>query len=157
MYGSYGSYSSMSSMYGPMDLSSSNIRAHDASCAFPSWPQRESLSDTEHDMPRATSYLSDDDLFLSDPFEDDSRSVCSGSSSSSPSADAVDSPPQITAEELMRQERERAALQREYLRQVKLDKDKRRQTALRTRRGSSKKGSKTKTCAPMTTISETGE
>lgn len=159
MYGSYGSYSSMSAMSAPMDITSSNnIRTHDASCAFPSWPRRSSLSDSEHEEPRATSFLSDDDLFLSDAFDDDVRSVSSTSSTSStssPAAAAV-SPPRISEEELLRMERERVTMQREYIRQVKQEKERRRQTVLRARRSSPKKSPKAKP-ACLTTITETGE
>ncbi|KND94369.1 hypothetical protein TOPH_01271 [Tolypocladium ophioglossoides CBS 100239] len=156
MYGSYGSYSSMSAMSAPMDITSNNNRTHDASCAFPSWPRRLSLSDSEQEEPRATSFLSDDDLFLSDPFDDDVRSVSSTSSASSPFAAAVESPPRISEEELLRMERERVAVQREYVRQVKQEKERRRQTVLRARRSSPKKSPKTKS-ACLTTITETSE
>ncbi|EQK99302.1 hypothetical protein G6O67_005813 [Ophiocordyceps sinensis] len=155
MYGSYGSYSSLGTMSAPLDFTSSNIRTHDASCAFPSWPRRSSLSDSEHEEPRATSFLSDDDLFLSDPFDDDARSVSSASSASSPFA--VVSPPRLSDEEVMRMERERAATQREILRQVKQEKERRRQTGLRSRRSSTKKSPKPTKPACLTTISETCE
>ncbi|KJZ80193.1 hypothetical protein HIM_00043 [Hirsutella minnesotensis 3608] len=156
MYGSYGSYSSMSAMSAPLDITSTNIRTHDASCAFPSWPRRSSLSDSEHDEPRATSFLSDDDLFLSDPFDDDLRSISSSSSASSPFA-TVDSPPRVSEEELLRLERERVAMQREILRQVKQEKERRRQTALRARRSTPKKSPKSSKNACLTTISEATE
>ncbi|PNY29673.1 Uncharacterized protein TCAP_00411 [Tolypocladium capitatum] len=156
MYGSYGSYSSMSAMSAPMDITSNNIRTHNASCAFPSWPRRSSLSDSEHEEPRATSFLSDDDLFLSDPFDDDVRSVSSTSSASSPLATAMESPPRISEEELLLMERERVTMQREYIRQVKQEKERRRQTVLRARRSSPKKSPKTQS-ACLTTITETGE
>ncbi|RDA84238.1 hypothetical protein CP532_0132 [Ophiocordyceps camponoti-leonardi (nom. inval.)] len=152
----YGSYSSMSSICAPLDFSSTNIRTHDASCAYPSWPRRSSLSDSDHEEPHATSFLSDDDLFLPDPFDDDAHSVSSSGSVSSPSATAVDSPPRLSDEELMRIERDRVALQREILRQVKQEKERRRQMALRSRRGSSKKSPKAKS-AGLTTITEASE
>ncbi|KAM4059213.1 hypothetical protein HRG_007925 [Hirsutella rhossiliensis] len=155
MYGSHGSYSSLSTMSAPLDFTSTNIRTHDASCAFPSWPRRSSLSDSEHEEPHATSFLSDDDLFLSDPFDDDARSVSSASSASSPFA--VASPPRLSDEEVMRMERDRAAMQREILRQVKQDKERRRQTVLRARRGSAKKSPKPTKPACLTTINETSE
>ncbi|PHH71451.1 hypothetical protein CDD83_5168 [Cordyceps sp. RAO-2017] len=156
MYGSYGSYSSMSTISPPLDFTSANIRTHDASCAFPSWPRRASLSEAEHeDEPRPTSFLSDDDLGLLEPFDDDARSVSSVSSASSPLAAAA-SPPRLSDEDFLRMERDRIALQREMLRQVKLDKERRRQTALRSRRNSSKKSPKAKT-ACLTTITEAGE
>ena len=155
MYGSYGSYSSMSAMSAPMDITPNNIRTHDASCAFPSWPRRSSLSDSDHGETRATSFLSDDDLFLCDPFEDDVRSVSSTSSTSSPTAAAI-SPPRISEEELLRMEYERVTMQREYIRQVKQEKERRRQTVLRARRGSPKKSPKAKP-ACLTTITESSE
>ncbi|KAJ6441793.1 Membrane protein [Purpureocillium lavendulum] len=156
MYGSYGSYSSMSATSAPMDITPINLRSHDASCAYPSWPRRSSLSDSEHEEPRATSFLSDDDLFLSDPFDDDSHSISSSSTVSSPFATAIESPPRISEEELMRIEREKVAMQREFIRQVKQEKERRRQAALRARRSSPKKSPKNKP-ACLTTITETAE
>lgn len=156
MYGSYGSYSSMGAMSAPMDITPSNLRAHNSACAFPSWPRRSSLSDSEHEEPRATSFLSDDDLFLSDPFDDDAHSVSSSSTVSSPFATAIDSPPRISDEELLRMEREREAMQREFVRQVKQEKERRRQAALRARRSSPKKSPKPKS-AGLTTITEAVE
>ncbi|PHH68276.1 hypothetical protein CDD80_117 [Ophiocordyceps camponoti-rufipedis] len=146
MYGSYGSYSSLSSVCAPLDIS--NMRTHDASCAYPSWPRRASLSDSDEEA-RPTSFLSDDDLFLPDPFDDDARSVSSSGSGGS-------SAPRLSDEELMRLDRDRAALQREMLRQVKLEKERRRQMASRARRGSAKKSPKAK-AAGLTTITEAGE
>ncbi|OAQ73274.1 hypothetical protein VFPPC_12969 [Pochonia chlamydosporia 170] len=156
MYGSYGSYSSMSAMSAPLDIPFNNIRNQDSTCAFPSWPRRSSLSESEHEEPRATSYLSDDDLFLSDPFDDDVRSVSSSSSSSSPSTAVMNSPPRISDEEFLRLECERVARQKEFLRQVKLEKERRRQAALRSRRSSPKKSPKLKH-ASLTTITESSE
>ncbi|KAL0941027.1 uncharacterized protein CTRU02_203790 [Colletotrichum truncatum] len=152
MYGSYGSYSSMSavSITAPIDIAPSNMLAHDRSCAFPSWPRRDTLADFDGES-RATSYLSDEDLFPQD-FEDDTHSVASSASFSSPSSRS----PQITEAELLEMERERMALQREAMRCVMLEKERRRQQALRqkqTRRGSSKKSPKSKQ-AVMTPIAE---
>lgn len=155
MYGSYGSYSSMSVMSAPLDIPFNNIRNRDSSCAFPSWPRRSSLSDSEHEEPRATSYLSDDDLFLSDPFDDDAGSISSASSSSSLTT-AVMSSPRIADEEFLRLECERVARQKEFLRQVKVEKERRRQAALRSRRSSPKKSPKSKN-ASLTTITESCE
>lgn len=139
-----------------MDIGSRNsLSSCDAHCAFPSWPRRESLSESDR-VERPTSYLSDDDLFLSDPFDDDARSVSSASSSGSP---AAMSPPQpISDFELMEMQRERLALQKEYLRQMVLEKEQRRRAAQRQQKkrsssGSSKKSPKSKLSA-MTPIME---
>lgn len=156
MFGSYGSYSSMSAMSAPMDIPFSNSNSHDAVCAFPSWPRRESLSDSEHEVPRATSYLSDDDLFLSDPFDDDNHSVSSSSSSSSPATGGMHSPPRISEEEFLRMEHERVTAQKEFIQQIKIEKERRRQAALRMRRSSPKKSPRAKQ-APLTTITESAE
>lgn len=77
MYGSYGSYSSLTpAMDIPSRSGSYHSTSHfDASCAFPSWPRRESLSSSpsspaaaREQMSRTSSYLSDEDLeFLSEP------------------------------------------------------------------------------------------
>lgn len=159
MYGSYGSYSSMGaiSITAPMDITSNNMLAHDRSCAFPSWPRRDSLTSSESDRP--TSYLSDEDLFLPDTFEDDSHSI-SGTSSNA-------SPPQMAADEFLeleQLERQREAMQREAaLRYIMNEKERRRQQAARRQRAmgqsrsssssSSKKGSKSK-LASMTSANE---
>ncbi|KHN99189.1 uncharacterized protein MAM_02887 [Metarhizium album ARSEF 1941] len=156
MYGSYGSYSSMSAMSTPLDIPFNHIRNQDSTCAFPSWPRRSSLSESEHEEPRATSYLSDDDLFLSDAFDDEVGSISSSSSSSSPATIAVNSPPHISDEEFFRLECERVARQKEFLRQVKMEKERRRQAALRARRSTPKKSPKVKH-ASLTTIAESSE
>ncbi|KAK5997276.1 hypothetical protein PT974_02631 [Cladobotryum mycophilum] len=156
MYGSYGSYSSMSSMSSPIDITPSSLRGHDAACAFPSWPRRSSLSESDHEE-RATSYLSDDDLFLSDPFDDDVHSIASSSASSSPAA--MPSPPRLSDAEILEMHREKLALQRECVRQVMLEKERRRQAVKSKKRSSSsssKKSSKTK-LTNMAPISEDGE
>lgn len=166
MYGSFGSYSSMSSVTftAPMDITSSNMLAHDRSCAFPSWPHRDSLSSSDSERP--TAYLSDDDLFPSDPFEDDVHSI---SSSGSGSAAVSISP--AAEDELLRMERERQALQREAaLRYIINEKERRRQAMLskrqRVRQGpsaanvasSSKKSPKSNSkLASMTPITEAVE
>ncbi|UPL00538.1 hypothetical protein LCI18_011472 [Fusarium solani-melongenae] len=149
MFGSYGSYSSMCSSSAPMDITSrSSFTSHDSACAFPSWPRRESLSESDREE-RPTSYLSDDDLFLPDPFDDDARSVSSaGSSSASPNV--------ISDFELLQAERERqAAMQREFIRVVAMEKERRRAAAARKQRRSSsnKKSPKTK----LTSIQESAE
>ncbi|WYZ36576.1 hypothetical protein EsH8_II_000082 [Colletotrichum jinshuiense] len=153
MYGSYGSYSSMSaiSISAPIDIAPSNMLAHDRSCAFPSWPRRDTLADFDGE-PRATSFLSDEDLFPQD-FEDDAHSVSSAGSFSSPNSRS----PQINEAALLEMERERMALQREALRCVMLEKERRRQAAIQQkksqRRGSSKKSPKNK-MASMAPIAE---
>ncbi|KAI9158637.1 hypothetical protein HJFPF1_06635 [Paramyrothecium foliicola] len=157
MYGSYGSYSSMSVLSAPMDITSSNLRAHDATCAFPSWPRRSSLSDSDR-QERATSFLSDDDLFLSDPFEDDAHSVSSTSSASSPGL--MESPPHVMADVVMDAQRHQAAMQRELMRQVVSEKERRRQQQAMMkksqRRSSPKKSPKSK-LSSMTPIQENAE
>ncbi len=50
--------------HGAMDISFNNMKAHDASCAFPSWPRRSSLDNEGSQRP--TSFFSDDELFLCD-------------------------------------------------------------------------------------------
>ncbi|KAK2598124.1 hypothetical protein QQS21_005756 [Conoideocrella luteorostrata] len=143
-------------MSAPLDIPFNTIRNHNSSCAFPSWPRRSSLSESEHEEPRATSYLSDDDLFLSDPFDDDGRSVSSSSSSSSPATVTMNPPPRISDKEFLRMECERVTLQKEFLRQVKMEKERRRQVALKARRSSPKKSPKPKQASLMT-IAESGE
>lgn len=120
MWGSYGSYSSMSSTLSsaPMDIKSSYLHSHDAPCAFPSWPRRSSLDGSDRERP--TAFLSDDDLFLGDPFDDDLASISSPSSSSS----AASSPQnvgldELTGEQILQMEMQRAAAmhhpQRDYV------------------------------------------
>ena len=158
MYSPYGSYSGMSA---PMDIGAGpqGTRTQDASCAFPSWPRRSSLSDSE-DEKRPSSYLSDADLYLSDPFEDDARSVSSAGSSSSSQPSP---PPQITDAELLEMERERLAYQREVVRFLVSEKERRRQALKKQRRssstsssgsGSSKKSPKSAKLSAMTPIAE---
>ncbi|KAI1339918.1 hypothetical protein F5Y15DRAFT_58720 [Xylariaceae sp. FL0016] len=166
MYSPYGSYSSMSSATQPLDIGSGSFLTRDssyhASCAYPSWPQRSCLSDSVFREERATSYLSDDDLFPRDPLvDDDARSVSSAGSSSTV---ASASPPALTSqEELLALEAHQAAMQREALRFIVNEKERRRQQAKRQRRSSggaasssSKKSPKAKS-PNMTSIAETGE
>ncbi|KAI0147748.1 hypothetical protein GGR57DRAFT_243846 [Xylariaceae sp. FL1272] len=141
MYSPYGSYSSMSSNTQPMDITSNSYFSRDAgyhaSCAFPSWPQRSSLMNESPEQ-RATSYLSDDDLFPCGPLEDD-ISVSSGGSTAATS-------PLINEEEILEMQRQKMMLQREALKHVLYEKERRRQQQkMRQRRsssGSSKKGPK---------------
>ncbi|KAJ9132233.1 hypothetical protein NKR19_g9383 [Coniochaeta hoffmannii] len=170
MYGSpYGSYSGMSA---PMDITPSNhySRSQDASCAFPSWPRRASLSESDSHCERATSYLSDEDLFPSDweaDYHSDARSVSStNSSSSTPQQDHHHHQPYqpgaISEADVLELQRERAAYQREVMRFLALEKERRRAAAAATRKtkprsgssSSSKKGSPKSKLAAMTPIAE---
>ena len=153
-YRSFSPYgSSTTSMSSPMDITPSPFSTHapDASCAFPSWPRRSSLCDYDASEERATSYLSDEDLFPQD-FEDDARSE-SSHSSGSPSQ----SPPvPITAHaDVLEMQRQRAAYQREVMRLLMAEKEQRRRQAPKRRSSSSssKKGHKSKPAA-MTPIAE---
>ncbi|KAH0532527.1 hypothetical protein TsFJ059_001206 [Trichoderma semiorbis] len=152
MFGSYSSYSSVSTMSTAIDISPSNLRTRDASCAFPSWPRRESLSEFDREE-RATSFLSDDDLLLSDPFDSDSHSIASSSASSSPIM--MQSPPRLTDAEVLEMQREKLALQRECMRQIMLEKERRKQASKKKSRSASsaKKSPKSKLVS-MTPISE---
>ncbi|KAG6006357.1 hypothetical protein E4U43_000448 [Claviceps pusilla] len=156
MYGSYGSYSILTTMSTPLGISFNQIRSHDSSCAYPSWPRRSSLSDSDDDEPQATSYLSDDDLYFSGPFDDDNRSVSSSSSPPPPNRAATGLV--VTEEEFLQRECERVTMQKEYLRQIKLEKERRRQLALRARKSSPRKSPKNKQAAAgLTTIVESTE
>ncbi|KAH7146419.1 hypothetical protein EDB81DRAFT_492574 [Dactylonectria macrodidyma] len=156
MFGSYGSYSSMCAASAPMDISSRSLSSHDSACAFPSWPRRSSLSESDREE-RPTSYLSDDDLFLSDPFDDDTRSVSSAGSASSPahSQGAISPPHIMTDAEFLEMERERLAMQREFVRGIVTEKERRRAAARKQRKSSpsSKKSPKSK-LASMAPIAE---
>ncbi|KAG5983059.1 hypothetical protein E4U55_000901 [Claviceps digitariae] len=156
MYGSYGSYSLLSTMSEPFDTSFNTIRSHDSSCAYPSWPRRSSLSDSEDEDTPATSYLSDDDL-LSSPSDDDNNSVSSSSNPPSPNMDSANRTGVVSEEEILRRECVRVTMQKEYLRQIKLERDRRRQLALRARKGSPRKSPKNKQAAALATITESGE
>lgn len=126
MYGSYGSYSSTPAMEIPSRSgtyhSSSTL---DASCAFPSWPRRDSLCDGF--TPRASSYISDEDLlFASEPVfaPEDAQSVSSyGSGTPSPQLVPVHL---VTDEEIEEMRREQAMRQREYIAVVMREKEQRR-------------------------------
>ncbi|KAK4065132.1 hypothetical protein V8C34DRAFT_305159 [Trichoderma compactum] len=152
MFGSYSSYSSVSTMSTAIDISPSNLRTRDASCAFPSWPRRESLSEFDREE-RATSFLSDDDLLLSDPFDSDSHSIASSSASSSPIM-MMQSPPRLTDAEVLEMQREKLALQRECMRQIMLEKERRKQASKKKSRSASAKKSPKSKLASMTPISE---
>ncbi|KAM7208616.1 hypothetical protein V8F20_001039 [Naviculisporaceae sp. PSN 640] len=150
---SYTSYSGSSFISSPMDIAPSpfSSRGADATCAFPSWPRRTSLCEADAEE-RATSYLSDEDLFPTD-FEDDSRSV-----SSSGSLSPIQSPPAMTEAELLEAQRERAAYQREVMRFLLAEKERRRQAPKRrsssgSKSSNSKKSPKSK-LSSMTPIAE---
>ncbi|KAI2642360.1 hypothetical protein GGS21DRAFT_302067 [Xylaria nigripes] len=157
MYSPYGSYSSMSSNSQPLDIAPSSYLSRDAtyhaSCAFPSWPQRSSLMDSAVEE-RATSYLSDDDLFPSDPLNsDDAHSISSGSSTASTS-------PFVSDEELLAMQelqRQKMAIQREAIKQLLIEKERRKQQAKRQRRSGSSKKSSPKSKDIMAPITENGE
>ncbi|OTA57179.1 hypothetical protein K449DRAFT_437454 [Hypoxylon sp. EC38] len=135
MYSPYGSYSSMSSAAQPMEIPTSSYLSHNyntaytASCAFPSWPQRSSLTDS-HEQ-RATSYLSDDDLF---PFDDsdDAHSVSSAGSTTPTSPVAA-----VNEADLLQMQREQMAMQREAIKFLLSEKERRRQQMKKQRRSSS--------------------
>ncbi|KAJ8123870.1 hypothetical protein ONZ43_g272 [Nemania bipapillata] len=141
----------------PLDISRSSYLSRDAayhaSCAFPSWPQRSSLMDSTREE-RATSYLSDDDLFPIDPISDDNHSISSGSSTASAS-------PFVSEEELLEIQRQKMAMQREAIKHLLNEKERRRQQYKRAKKGnsgSSKKSSSSKTKQDqMTPITEVGE
>lgn len=172
MYGSYGSYSSMSStgaMSIAMDITPSNLRSHDPTCAFPSWPRRSSLGESDSDSPaytRPTSYLSDDDLFFctsnasSDPFDESPSSSTTSSARSS-----------LEMERELDMQRERERVQREqFVRQAVLEKEKERRRAQQAmmrraqmgaqqqqRRSSPKKNSSSSKSSKLTSIVEAKE
>ncbi|KAI1388940.1 uncharacterized protein F4822DRAFT_262704 [Hypoxylon trugodes] len=163
MYSPYGSYSSMSSPAQPMEIPTNSYlfssRDYSASCAFPSWPQRSSLTNEEQEQPyqRASSYLSDDDLFPCDGFEDDAHSVSSAGSTTptSPTAVAEDA-----AEMLRIQREQQMAVQREAVKFLLNEKERRRQQLKRQRRGSggsSKKSTPKSKQAHLDAIAEAGE
>lgn len=163
-FGSFGSYSSLSStLSAPMSISSGNLRQHDATCAFPSWPRRSSLDSDDSERP--TSFLSDDDL-MGDPFEDDAHSISSaaGSAASSPHQQPT-MVQQPTEEELFAMQRQRVAMERDLVRHIISEKERKRQArkaaaaaaALNHRRSSPKKGSPRSKLTNMTPIAEAGE
>lgn len=166
MYGSsYGSSSSSSSysssytsstsgfMSSPMDIAPSpfSTRGPDACLAFPSWPRRSSLCDYDASEERATSYLSDEDLFM-DVFEDDTRSESSHSSASPSQSPLAQGPTEAQLYEMLRQQE---AHQREMMRLMQAEKERRRRQAAKKRSGSSssRKATKSKLTA-MTPIAE---
>ncbi|KAF2999156.1 hypothetical protein G7054_g13865 [Neopestalotiopsis clavispora] len=163
MYGSYGSYSSMSSVTQPLDIGPSSYLSspsayHQSSCAFPSWQRPE----------RASSYLSDDDLLDLD--EVDSRSMTSHSSASSAASGSPyqtnmigGSAAMLDEDNFLHMQREQqAAMNREAIRLVVAEKERRKQQAQLAKRarrgsgGSAKKSPKAKSGA-MAPIDEAVE
>ncbi|KAL1902147.1 hypothetical protein Cpir12675_000047 [Ceratocystis pirilliformis] len=160
MCGSFGSYSSMgASAWEPINISSSSSstsRTDDAnSCAYPSWPRRDSLSSNEHTIPN--SFLSDDDLFLLSD-SDDLRSESSFGSGSPAEDDntLVMSPNnrflecqrerEVLYAEQQYQRQQQRIQQREMIKMVQLEKERRKAAAKKTRR--------TKKNVKLTSISE---
>ncbi|KAI0385641.1 hypothetical protein F5Y04DRAFT_276975 [Hypomontagnella monticulosa] len=164
MYSPYGSYSSMSSAAQPMEIPTSSYlynshnAAYSASCAFPSWPRRSSLTDsTQHEGERASSYLSDDDLFPCDGLEDDYAHSISSAGSTTPT-----SPAAHDEADILQMQREQMAMQREAIKFLLNEKERRRQQLKRQRKSSSggsssKKSSPKNKPAHLDAIAETGE
>lgn len=169
MYGSFGSYSSMSIGSAPMSISTS-VTSRDESCAFPSWPRRSSLSSSDKDAsyePRASSYLSDDDLFLYDEptssgsESDDSRSVSSAGSASPPTLGLVLASPARHAPseaEILEAQRQRLNVRRDLIRMVQQEKERRKQSSKSRRAAAAAKKSTSKarnySMAPITEAEE---
>ncbi|KAL2155270.1 hypothetical protein VTH82DRAFT_11 [Thermothelomyces myriococcoides] len=180
MYGSYSSSSSPSSSFDsftssgpyssmsmPMDIAprSSSRRGPDPECAYPSWPRRSSLGEGDSEE-RASSYITDDELYM-DVFDDDACSVSSQGTSSparSPAADVIPAAPVMTEAEFLQLQREQLAYQREMRRillaekelrrrQAEADAQRRRTAGPKRRTNSSRKTVKSKLSA-MTTIAE---
>lgn len=137
MYGSYASYSSMAAVASPMDIGPgyNSSRSADDSCAFPSWPRRQTLSESDRcgDDGRATSYLSDEDLFPSDPFDASASDDASSISSNSPFSSGSSSPHLLTETDMLEIERQRQAYQRDVMRFLVSEKERRRQQMRRQR------------------------
>lgn len=153
-----------------MDITPSSLRSHDATCAFPSWPRRSSLGESDSDdssYSRPTAFLSDDDLFFctsnvsADPFDESAASSSSSASSARSSLEME--------REMDLQQRERERAQREqFLRQAILDKERERrrhQQAMmrRAQMGGQRKASPSKKSSSsqknnkLTSIAETKE
>lgn len=125
----------------------------DASCAFPSWPRRDSLTDDRH-TPRASSYISDEDLaFLSEPVfaDEDARSVSSyGSGTPSPQLAPVR---HISDDEIEEMRREQAMRQREYVAVVMREKEQRRRQQAAKAAKAAKRSSSRKAASPKSKLS----
>lgn len=181
MYGSYGSYSSMGSLSQPLDISgsgsylsrpapSTSSYYHQSSCAYPSWPQRSSLDSPDFEE-RASSYLSDDDLLYESDLVSSPASatmeVGSVSSSSSSSSGAPAAPnhgnflglnPPPAEDDVLALQQQQMALQREAVRMLVAERERRRQAFKKSRARTSynKKSAKGKK-ADMAPITESGE
>ncbi|KAL2180116.1 uncharacterized protein P884DRAFT_193277 [Thermothelomyces heterothallicus CBS 202.75] len=153
-------------MSAPTDIaprSSSSRRGPDPECAYPSWPRRSSLGEGDSEE-RASSYITDDELFM-DVFDDDACSVSSSQGSGSParSPAVVPAAPVMTEAEFLQLQREQLAYQREMRRILLAEKELRRRQAEadaqrrrpgpKRRTSSSRKATKSKLSA-MTTIVE---
>lgn len=152
MYGSYGSYTLPSSPItsattsSPLDISPSTLRTD--TCAFPSWPRRSALS-SPCPEPRASSYLSDDDLFFpsSSPDDDDATSVSSSGSGSS-FASPVGAVEVLSGSQLMEEAMRRQAA-KEYVRGLVLEKERKRAAKKGPRRGSGGSKKSKRAMAPI--------
>lgn len=166
MYGSYGSYSSTPAMEIPNRSNTYHSSAHhDASCAFPSWPRRDSLTD-DHRSPRASSYISDEDLlFLSEPvFADDDAHSESSYGSGTPSPKFAPAVMHISDEDIEEMRREQALRQREYMAAVMREKEQRRRRQAAKNKKAAGAGSRKAVSPPpksklsaMTPIAEAAE
>ncbi|AEO71435.1 uncharacterized protein THITE_2123780 [Thermothielavioides terrestris NRRL 8126] len=160
-YNSVTSHSVFSSMSSPLDIAprSSSRRGPDHECAYPSWPRRSSLGEHDASEERATSYITDEELFLGES-EDD---ACSVSSQGSSSTVHSPQPPALTEAEFLQLQREQLAYEREVRRLLLAEKElrrrqaeqdhRRRQAAIKRRAASASKKGKSKLSA-MTTIVE---
>ncbi|EPE06269.1 hypothetical protein F503_02397 [Ophiostoma piceae UAMH 11346] len=168
MFGSYSSYSSMSTvqMTTPIDIGASTAGSSTV-CAFPSWPRRSYLDDHNSS---ASSFLSDEDLFLDDfdtcSFSSSSSSRSSSNASSiSPPADWCQAaepfvaqvqaePQQPTEEEYLEIQRQRQAYQRELVRSVLKEKETRKQARRQRRAATGPSTTSSKKSNKLTAISE---
>lgn len=171
MYGSYGSYSCTPAMEIPSRSGRNNNNHHtsthyDDSCAFPSWPRRDSLSGNTTTTPRASSYLSDEDLaFLSEPVfatndnnsnHYDARSA--SSSYSTPSPQLAPTVRHISDEEIEELRREQALRQREYIAVVMREKElRKRAKAAKAKRAAAKKGASSASPSPKVKLAAIAE
>lgn len=173
MFGSYGSYSSTPAVAIPCRSNTYHSSSHiDASCAFPSWPRRDSLMSSAglEEQSRTSSYISDEDLeFLSEPVfpDEDARSVCSygsGASGSGTPSPLLAPVRHLSHDEIEEMRREQAMRQREYVAVVMREKEqRRRQQAARAAKAKKNSGAAKKGASPrakldaMTPIAEAAE
>ncbi|KAH7040167.1 uncharacterized protein B0I36DRAFT_343955 [Microdochium trichocladiopsis] len=127
MFGSYGSYSSMSSSSQALDIAPtsylSRTNSFTPSCAFPSWPQE-----------RASSYLSDDDLFPCESVIEETSSTTEFSPATSPQ----ETSPFVTEEQmLLLRRQQQAVMQQEALQFIIAEKERRKQARKAAKRGPS--------------------